>query len=156
MEMTPYRRLEALGLQLPPAPAPAANYVPFTLEHGFLFVAGQLPYGAGGAILHPGRLGDTVTLDEGRAAARQCGLNLLAQAHAALGDLGRIKRVMRVNGFVAVTQDFHDMPSVLDGASNLLYEVLGEAGRHSRVAVGVYSLPRNGCVEVDAVMAVHA
>lgn len=155
MEMTPYSRLEALGLQLPQAPAPAANYVPFTLEHGFLHIAGQLPYGAGGAIVHPGRLGETVTLEEGRAAARQCGLNLLAQAHAALGDLGRIKRVMRLNGFLAVTQDFQDMPAVLDGASNLIYEVLGEAGRHSRVAVGVFSLPKNGCIEVDAVMAVH-
>lgn len=153
---SPYSRLETLGLQLPKAPAPAANYVPFCLEGKLLFISGQLPYGPDGKIIYPGRLGESVTTEQGQLAARQSAINILAQAHAALGDLARIRRITRITGYFATTMEYIDMPVVLNGASDLLVEVLGEAGRHSRVALGCISLPRNGCVEIDAVMAVDA
>ncbi len=154
MQDTPLSRLSALGLELPPAPKPAANYVPYVLNGGLLFIAGQLPYDASGALSHAGRVGADLTLAQGQDAAKSAALNLLAQAHAALGDLQRIKAVMRLNGFVAVAPGFFDMPLVLNGASDLLFAVLGEAGRHSRVAVGVSELPRNACIEIDAIFAV--
>ncbi len=154
MQDTPLSRLSALGLELPPAPKPAANYVPYMLNNSFLFIAGQLPYDATGALSHPGKVGAEVTLAQGQDAAKFAALNLLAQAQAALGDLQRITAVMRLNGFVAVAPGFNDMPLVINGASDLMFAVLGEAGRHSRVAVGVAELPRNACVEIDAVFAV--
>lgn len=154
MSETPISRLAALGLKLPPAPKPAANYVPYVLHGGLLFVAGQLPYGPDGALAHPGKLGGEVTLEQGQEAAKHAALNILAQANAALGDLSRIAAVLRVNGFVNAAPGFTDMPLVINGASDLMFAALGEAGRHSRVAVGVSELPRNACVEIDAVFAV--
>lgn len=154
MQNTPLSRLKALGLDLPAAPKPAANYVPYVLNGGMLFIAGQLPYDASGALTHSGRVGADVSLAQGEEAAKFAALNILAQAQAALGDLQRIKAVMRLNGFVAVAPGFIDMPLVMNGASDLMFAVLGEAGRHSRVAVGVAELPRNACVEIDAIFAV--
>ncbi len=151
---TPIARLKALGLELPKAPAPAANYVPFILEGSLLFLAGQLPYTPEGVLIYPGKVGESVTLEEANLAARQCALNILAQIQAALGDLGRIRQFVRLNGYVSAAPDFTDTPLVMNGASDLLYEVLGDAGRHTRVAVGVASLPRRAVVEVDAIVAV--
>ena len=146
-------RLAELGVVLPDAPAPAANYVPTVLSNGCLFVSGQLPTGPNG--LAKGRLGHNVTVEEGQAAARLCAINILAQAKAALGgDLGRIKRVVKLGGFVASAPDFFDQPKVINGASDFFVEVLGDAGRHARAAVGVAALPLGASVEVDAVIEV--
>ncbi|NBB71465.1 MAG: RidA family protein [Alphaproteobacteria bacterium] len=144
------RRLEAAGITLPEAPAPAANYVPAQLGAGLLFVAGQLPL-ADGRVQQVGKLGGGVGLEDGRAAARLCAINILAQAKKALaGDLSRIKQTLKVQGFVACTPDFGDHPKVINGASDLLVEALGEAGKHARFALGAPSLPFDAAVEVDA------
>jgi len=148
-------RLAALGLTLPPAPPAVANYVPFTICGNLLFVSGQISRTADGTVLS-GRLGAGLGLDEGYAAARQSALNILAQAKAALGDLDRIEQLARLNGFVNATPDFTDHPKVLNGASDLMFAVLGDRGRHTRVAVGVASLPANCAVEIDAVIAIAA
>lgn len=154
MQDTPLSRLQSLGHELPPAPKPAANYVPYVLNGGLLFIAGQLPYDASGALTYSGRVGADVSLEQGQEAAKFAALNILSQAQAALGDLQRIKAVMRINGFVAAAPGFIDMPLVMNGASDLMFAVLGEAGRHSRVAVGVAELPRGACIEIDAIFAV--
>lgn len=144
------RRLEEAGIVLPAAPAPAANYVPAQLGAGLLFVAGQLPM-AEGKILHAGKLGGSVNLEDGQAAARLCAINILAQATQALGgDLGRIKQTLKVQGFVNCTPEFLDHPKVVNGASDLLVAVLGDAGKHARFALGAPSLPFDAAVEVDA------
>mgnify|MGYP006283719071 FL=1 len=144
------RRLTAAGITLPDAPAPAANYVAAQLGAGLLFVAGQLPL-KDGALVHAGKLGAAVSLEEGQAAARLCAVNILAQARTALsGDLTRIKRTLKVQGFVACTGEFTDHPKVINGASDLLVEALGEAGKHARFALGAPSLPFDAAVEVDA------
>lgn len=147
-------RLTALGLELPAAPPAVANYVPFVVSGDFLFISGQLAKAADGSII-AGRLGADVTIDQGYAAARLSALNILAQAKAALGDLARIGQVLRLNGFVAATPEFTDHPKVVNGASDLIGGVLGDAGRHTRVAVGVPSLPMNSAVEVDAVIRIR-
>ena len=143
-------RLQALGLDLPNAPAPAANYVPSLVAGNLLFVSGQLPM-ENGAVAVKGTLGDGVALEDGVRAARLCLLNVLAQAKAALeGDLGRIARCVKLGGFVASTAGFTDHPKVVNGASDLLVEVMGDAGRHTRFAVGVAALPLGAAVEVEA------
>ncbi len=154
MPDTPYTRLQSLGLELPKAPLAAANYVPFVLDGSLLFIAGQLPYSGDGTITHTGKLGAELTLEDGRQAARLAGLNIIAQAQAALGDLAKVKRILRLNGFVAVAPGFIDVPLVINGASDLLFDVFGEAGRHTRIAVGVSELPRNAAVEIDAILSV--
>jgi enamine deaminase RidA (YjgF/YER057c/UK114 family) len=146
-------RLAALGLSLPSPPSPAANYVPFCLAGNLLYIAGQLPRGPSG-IVHPGRLGAEVSIEQGQEAARLCGLNILAQVRAALGDLGRVGRCVRLNGFVSATPEFFDHPSVMNGASDLMVAILGDKGKHTRIAVGVSSLPANASVEVDAIFLV--
>jgi enamine deaminase RidA (YjgF/YER057c/UK114 family) len=146
-------RLKALGITLPAAPAPAGSYVPFVLEGGLLTISGQLPMEDGNVAVK-GRLGDAVSLEDGQRAARLCAINILAQAKAALGDLGRIRRCIRLGGFVASTADFTDQPQIVNGASDLIVEVLGAAGRHARAAVGVASLPRGAAVEVEALFSV--
>jgi len=146
-------KLRELGITLPPAPAPAANYAPYAMTSGLLFVAGQLPKDDSG-LAYAGKLGDSVSLEDGQAAARMCALNILAQAKAALGDLDRITLCLRLNGFVNSTPDFTDQPTVINGASDLIGEVLGGAGVHSRIAVGCASLPMGAAVEVDGVFAV--
>ncbi len=145
-------RLAELGIELPQAPAPAANYVPFVVTGNLVFVAGQVTVW-NGEIRFKGRLGDDMDVDEGYRAARLCGLNLIAQAkEAAGGDLDRIKRVVKLGGFVNSTADFTDQPKVVNGASDLMAEVFGDdLGPHARFAVGAASLPLGVAVEVDGV-----
>lgn len=143
-------RLAELGLSLPAAPAPAANYVPFVRTGDLLHVSGQIASDANGLII--GRLGADMDVAAGAAAARTCALALLAQANAALdGDLGRLKRVVKLGAFVNSTPDFTDQPKVVNGASDLLADLLGDAGRHARSAVGVAALPFGVAVEIDAI-----
>lgn len=149
------KRLAEQGLVLPAAPAPAANYVPFTIQAGLVHISGQLPM-RDGAVAITGKLGADVSLEQGQEAARLCALAILAQARVACaGDLDRIRRVLRVGGFVASAPGFTDQPKVINGASDLLVAVLGEAGRHARAAVGVAVLPLDAAVEVDAVLAIN-
>lgn len=145
------RRLAAHGLDLPDAPAPAANYVPYTISGKLLFVAGQLPF-VGGQVAVAGRLGEDVSLEQGKEAARVCAINLLAQAKAACGgDLRRLARCLKLGGFVSCTPEFADHASVINGASDLMVQAMGEAGQHARFAVGCASLPRNAAVEVEGI-----
>ncbi len=146
-------RLQELGIELPAAAAPAANYVPFVLSGNQLFISGQLPLIAGGEKFS-GKLGADVDVETGQRAAHACALNILAQAREALGDLERLEQCLKLGGFVNATSDFTDHPEVINGASNLLADVLGDRGRHARFAVGCGSLPRNVPVEVDALFAV--
>ncbi len=146
-------RLAELGLTLPDAPAPAANYVPYVRSGDLLFISGQISQGPDGLI--KGRLGDTMDLVDGAEAARRCGLSLLAQARAALsGDLGRVVRVVKLTGFVNSTPDFTDQPKVVNGCSDLMVAVFGEAGRHARPAVSAPALPLGVAVEIEAVFQV--
>jgi enamine deaminase RidA (YjgF/YER057c/UK114 family) len=146
-------RLAELGITLPEAPNPVANYVPYAISGNLLFISGQVAKGADGKIV-TGALGQDVDIDAGQAAARLCALNILAQAKAALGSLDRIVQVVRLTGFVNATPAFTDHPKVVNGASDLMVEVLGDKGRHTRAAVGVSSLPLGSAVEVDATIAI--
>ncbi len=144
-------RLAELGIELPQAPAPAANYVPFVVAGNLVFVSGQVTV-ENGEVKFKGRLGEDMDIDEGYQAARLCGLNLIAQAReAAGGDLDRIKRVVKLGGFVNATPGFTDHPKVINGASDLMAEVFGEAGKHARFAMGAVSLPLGVAVEVDGI-----
>ncbi|CCG40455.1 RidA family protein [Magnetospirillum molischianum] len=144
-------RLAELGVALPTPAAAVANYLPFVTSGSLVFVSGQLPL-VDGKVTVSGHLGADVSLEDGQSAARQCAINLLSQARlAAGGDLDRVKRLVRLGGFVASTPDFTDQPKVINGASDLMVAVLGDAGRHSRAAVGVASLPLNAAVEIEAV-----
>ncbi|MBM3555028.1 MAG: RidA family protein [Alphaproteobacteria bacterium] len=143
-------RLKALGIVLPEAAAPVANYLPWVRSGALVFVAGQVSR-EGGKII-AGRVGKDLDIEAGKRAARQCGLALLAQAKAACeGDLDRIRRCVKVGAFVNCVDGFADQPSVVNGCSDLLVEILGDAGRHARFAVGVNALPMNAAVEIDAV-----
>ena len=127
-------RLKELGISLPDAPAPAANYVPYVQTGNLVFVSGQISQGPDGLI--KGKLGDGMDVSAGAAAARRCGLSLIAQAKAAVGgDLDRIARVVKLTGFVNSTPDFTDQPKVINGCSDLMVDVFGDAGRHARAAV---------------------
>ncbi|WP_187971775.1 RidA family protein [Aquibium microcysteis] len=143
-------RLAALGVTLPAAAAPAANYVPFVLSGKLLYTAGQLPL-EGGRLAATGLLGRDLDTAAGKASARLCAINVLAQAKAATGDLEAIARLVKITVFVASTADFTEQHLVANGASDLLAEALGDKGRHARSAVGVASLPLNAPVEVEAV-----
>jgi enamine deaminase RidA (YjgF/YER057c/UK114 family) len=148
---TPLMRLEKLGLTLPAAAAPVANYVPYLRAGNLLFVSGQLPMGANGVDpAHKGKLGAGVSLEAGQAAARQAALNVLAQANAAIGDLARL-RAVRLGGYVNCVADFATLPQVVNGASDLVAAVLGENGKHARFAVGVAQLPLDAAVEVEGI-----
>lgn len=147
------RRLSELGVTLPAAPAPVANYVPHYQAGDLLFISGQISRTGEGKIL-TGKLGDTVDVAGGREAAKVCAINILAQAKAALGSLDRIERIVKLTGFVNAVPSFVDHPQVVNGASDLLVEVLGDKGRHTRSAVGVGSLPANSSVEIEAIIAV--
>jgi len=143
-------RLAELGLTLPDAPAPAANYVPWVITGNQVFVSGQVSMNAGGLIR--GKLGADLSTEQGADAARACALSLLAQLRAAVdGDFGRLRRVVKLVGFVNCTADFTDQPKVINGASDLLVAVLGDAGRHARSAVGAPSLPLGVAVEIEAI-----
>ncbi len=143
-------RLAELGLTLPEPVAPVANYVPYVVSGNLVFISGQVSIGAEGLI--KGTLGAGMDVVEGVAAARACGINLIAQLRAACGgDLDRVKRVVKLGGFVNSTADFIDQPKVINGASDLMVEVFGDAGRHARAAVSAPSLPLGAAVEVDGV-----
>ena len=148
-------RLAELKIALPQAAAPLANYVPTVRSGDLLFVSGQVCQW-NGERRFMGKLGGDISLEQGQEAARLCGLNLLAQAKAALGgDLDRILRCVRLGAFVNCTPDFTQQPQVANGASDLMVQVLGDAGRHARAAVGVNALPGGVAVEVDAVFEVR-
>lgn len=147
-------RLSDLGVTLPSPPKAAANYAPFVVAGSLLFVSGQLPMQEG-AVVIKGKLGDGLGVDEGKQAARLCVINVLAQAKAALGDLERIVQCARLNGFVAAAPGFTDHPAVMNGASDLIAQALGERGSHSRIAVGCASLPMDAAVEVDAIFVIE-
>ena len=143
-------KLASLGITLPDAPAPAANYVPFVRTGDLLFVSGQISNDDNGLIT--GKLGDDMSVEDGAAAARRCAINLLAQVRAACdGDLDRLVRVVKLTGFVNSTADFTQQPQVVNGASDFLVAALGDAGRHARSAVSSPSLPLGVAVEIDAV-----
>jgi len=143
-------RLAALGVTLPDAPAPAANYVPFVISGKLIHISGQISQGPDGLI--KGRLGAELSIEQGAEAARRCAISLLAQARAACGgDLSRLKRAVKLTAFVNSTPDFTDQPKVINGASDFLVAVLGEAGRHARSAVAAVSLPLGVAVEIDAI-----
>ncbi|NCW17055.1 MAG: RidA family protein [Rhodobacteraceae bacterium] len=146
-------KLKELGITLPDAPAPAANYVPFVKVGDIVYVSGQISADANGFI--KGKLGDDMTTEEGAAAARACAINLLAQVKAACGgDLDRLVRVVKLTGFVNSTADYTDQPKVVNGASDLLAEALGDAGKHSRSAVSAASLPLGVAVEIEGIFQV--
>lgn len=152
---SPDQRLKELNLTLPKAAPPAASYVPYVISGSQLFIAGQIPF-LNGEKLHIGRLGENSTLEQGQEAARACALNILAQAHAAVGgDWTKIKRCIRLGGFVNATPDFDQHPAVINGASELIVAVLGDIGKHARAAVGVSNLPFGVAVEIDAIFEIE-
>ncbi|MGH6763155.1 MAG: RidA family protein [Phyllobacterium sp.] len=147
-------RLKALGISIPDAAAPAANYVPFAKSGNLLLTSGQLPL-ADGKLVSTGLVGDTLSVAEGQEAAKAAAINVLAQAKAALGDLNRISRIVKITVFVASAPGFTEQHLVANGGSNLFVDVLGDAGRHARSAVGVASLPFNAPVEIEAIIEVE-
>jgi enamine deaminase RidA (YjgF/YER057c/UK114 family) len=147
------KKLEELEIVLPTPAAPIANYVGFVRSGRLLFVSGQICV-ANGALAAAGKLGGTVTVEQGQAAARVCAINVLAQVKAALGDLDKVVRVVRLGGFVNSTPEFLDAPKVMNGASDLVVAVFGEKGRHARTTVGVASLPADAAVEVEGIFEV--
>ena len=149
------QRLAELGITLPQPAAPVASYVPAVEHDGLLHISGQISFAEDGSLIK-GRLGEDMDLDAGIAAARRCGIMLLAQVKAALGSLDRVERIVKLGVFVNSAPDFIDQPKVANGASDLMSEVLGDAGRHARSAVGVTVLPLGVAVEVDAIVAIRA
>jgi enamine deaminase RidA (YjgF/YER057c/UK114 family) len=151
---TPEERLAALGVTLPQPAAPQAAYVPCVRSGGHVYVSGQIPL-VGGSLAYRGRLGDgELTVEDGAQAARACAVNVLAALKAELGELSRVRRVVKVTGFVASAPGFTEQPKVVNGASELFGEAFGEAGRHARAAVGVAALPLGVPVEVEAIVEV--
>ncbi len=144
-------KLEGLDLSLPKVAAPAANYVPYVISGNMIYVSGQIPF-LNGEKMHMGRVGDDLSVEEGVAAAQACAVNILAQVNDAVkGDWSKGKRCVKLGGFVNSTADFTDQPLVINGASNLIGNVMGEAGKHARFAVSAPSLPLGVAVEIDAV-----
>jgi enamine deaminase RidA (YjgF/YER057c/UK114 family) len=155
MSQTYEARLAELGVTLPDAPAPAANYVPFVQSGNMVYVSGQISMKDGALIT--GKLGADLDVIEGAAAAKCCAIALLAQLKAACGgDLQRLRRVVKLTGFVNSTPDFTDQPKVVNGASDFLVEALGDAGRHARSAVSAAALPLNVAVEIEAIFEISA
>ena len=155
MAQTIAERLVEMGVVLAEPPKPVASYVGFVRQSDLVFVSGQIPL-KDGKITQTGLLGDTVSIEEGAAAARVCAINILAQVNVACeGDLERVERCIRLGGFVASTPDFGDHPEVINGASDFMGEALGERGAHARAAVGVAALPRNVSVEVEGLFAIR-
>lgn len=144
-------KLSSLGIALPSPPAPAGSYVPVVVSGNLAFVAGQIPLEAG-QVMFRGKVGKDLPVETGQEAAKLCTINALAQLKAALGSLDRIKRVVKVTGFVNCEPSFADQPKVINGASDLLVQVFGEKGKHARAAVGVGSLPLQSAVEVEFIV----
>ena len=146
-------RLHKLGIDLPRPAAPVANYVPFVVENGMLYLSGQISIADG--VIISGKVGSDITIEDGVKAARACAVNLIAQMNSALdGDLERVKRVVKLGCFVNCDPDFTGQPKVIDGASDLMVAVFGDSGRHARAAVGAPGLPLGAAVEVDAIVAI--
>ena len=152
------KRLKDLGVVLPKPAAPVANYVPYVRSGTLLFVSGQIPLGPDGKLAerHKGKLSAESPIDVAREAARLCAVNVLAQAHAALGDLDKVKQVVRLGGFFNVESSFDALPQAMNGASNFVAELFGDQGRHARTTVGVAHLPLNALAEVEAVFEIEA
>lgn len=145
------QKLTQLGYELPQAAAPAANYVPYVVSGSHVFVAGQIPF-LNGQPMHQGKLGEDFSIEQGVEAAKACALNILAQVNAAVeGDWSRVKKCVKLGAFVSCVPEFTDHPKVVNGASDLIVAVMGEAGQHARFAVGAPSLPLGCSVEIDAV-----
>lgn len=153
MSETVEQKLAAAGLTIPVAAAPIAAYVPAVQTGNLLHISGQVSFRDGSIVT--GRLGDDMDIAAGKDAAQRCGLMLLAQLKAALGDLDRVERIVKLGVFVTSTPQFTDQPEVANGASELMLLAFGEAGRHARSAVGVPALPRGAAVEVDAIVAIR-
>jgi enamine deaminase RidA (YjgF/YER057c/UK114 family) len=143
------QKLANLGIALPTPAAPVANYVPSVQAGNILVVSGQLCFGAGGKLVAKGQLGGSVSIEDGTKAARACAINLLAQVKGVIGDLDKVARVVRLGGFINSAPGFGEGPKVMNGASDLMVEVFGEAGRHARTTVGVSALPAEAAVEVE-------
>ena len=151
MANTTDARLKELGISIPEAPAPAANYVPFTTSGNLVFVAGQVPF-VDGKLTKTGRVGEDASVEDGYEQARICAINLIAQVKVACGgDLDRVRRVVKLGGFVASAPDFTGQPAVVNGASDLMVDVFGDAGKHARFAVGANVLPLGCVVEIDGI-----
>jgi enamine deaminase RidA (YjgF/YER057c/UK114 family) len=148
------QKLTSMGINLHEAPMPVANYVGFVRTGNLLFVSGQVCFDPQGKLIAKGKLGAGVSIEQGQAAARGCAINLLAQIKAALGDLDKVVRVVRLGGFINSAPDFLDGPKVMNGASDLMVEVFGDKGRHARTTVGVASLPADAAVEVEGLFEV--
>ncbi len=149
------KRLQELGIELPKAAPPAANYVPALISGQQLFISGQLPM-KDGALHITGQVGEELSIEQGQEAARLCAINILAQIRTALNGFERFEQLLRLGGFVNAPASFGDHPQVINGASDLLVEVLGDAGRHTRFAVGAAGLPFNAAVEIDALVAIRS
>lgn len=149
-------RLKELGVELPAAPAPAANYVPALRSGNLVFIAGQVCFGADGTLAerHKGKLGGAVSDEAGKEAARLCAINVLAQLNMTTGDLDTVRRCVRLGGFINAMPDFAALPQIMNGASDLMVDVFGEIGRHVRSTVGVAELPFDCAVEVEAIFEV--
>ena len=146
-------RMNELGIELPRAPAPVGAYVPYVISGSLMFISGQVPI-RDGAMIHEGKVPLDVTVEQGQECAALCFLNAIAQAKAALGDLERVERIVRMTGYVAVAADFTDQPLVVNGASNLAVDIFGDQGKHARVAVGVAELPLGAPVELEVILEV--
>ena len=154
MTGTVEKKLQALGITLVAPRAPMANYVPFVRTGNLLHVSGQICFDGEGKLVAKGRLGGAVSIDDGQKAARACAINLLAQVKAALGDLDKVTRVVRLGGFINSAPDFTDGPKVMNGASDLMVAAFGDQGRHARSTVGVAALPADAAVEVEGLFEV--
>jgi enamine deaminase RidA (YjgF/YER057c/UK114 family) len=154
MAGTVERKLSELGISLPTPASPVANYIPFVRVGALVFVSGQICLDASGKVVAKGKLGAGVSVDDGQKAARACAINLIAQLRAALGDLDKVARVVRLGGFINSDPSFLEGPKVMNGASDLMVAVFGDKGRHSRTTVGVAVLPGDAAVEVDGIFEV--
>jgi enamine deaminase RidA (YjgF/YER057c/UK114 family) len=154
MTGTVEQTLTKQGITLPAAPSPSANYVPYVRSGNLIVVSGQVCYGTDGKLVAKGQLGGSVSIEDGQKAARACGLNLLAQLKAAVGDLDNVVRVVRLGGFINSAASFGEGPKVMNGASDLMVEVFGDKGRHARTTVGVAALPGEAAVEVEGIFEV--
>lgn len=145
------KRLAELGIELPPVPAPVANYVAYQVAGNMAYIAGQIPF-LNGELIYPGKVPSQVSVEQAQAAARQCGINMLSALKGACeGDLDRVRQCVRVQGFVSSDDDFTAQPTVINGVSNLMVDVFGDAGKHTRLALGANTLPLDACVEVSGI-----
>ena len=148
------KRLDALNITLPSPPKPVGSYVPVVISGKLAFVSGQIPI-KDGKVIHAGKVSKDLSVEDAQVAARLCVINALAQLKTALGSLDRISKIVKVSGFVNSPPEFTDQPKVINGASDLLFEIFGQKGQHARIAVGVSSLPLNSAVEIDLIAEIN-